>query len=458
MKNRWGVKQWKWMVYLTMALPYVIVYFHRVALSVVASNLTAEFQLSGVMIGLLASVYFYVYTCMQIPSGIMADYWGPRKTVTFGMMLAFVGSLLFALSPTPALLFISRFLISIGVSVIFIAILKIQTAWFMQSEFARVTGITVLIGNGGAVLAATPLALLVSLTNWRFAFVVMSLISLLAAGLSWFLTKNSPKEVGLEPPPGTMQEVPHQKTGRKEIGAALYQVVTNRWTLLLCLAFFSVFGSFLTFQGMWGVPYFMHVFHMPKEAAANLLLIASIGHMIGALSVGTISDKLGKRKPVYLGYLTLYTFSWALLTFYPLLGLSTALLYPLSFMIGFFASCFILTFAWAKEINDPTIPGIAMGATNMFGFLGAAIMQPLYGFILDQGWDGQMANGAPVYLAESYRLAFLISLGTLLVAIVAVYLMRETNNRNVFAEIRSNASTWITSPAKKWADSATRKL
>lgn len=69
-----------------------------------------------------------------------------------------------------------------------------------------------------------------------------------------------------------------------------------------------------------------------------------------------------------------------------------------------------------------------------------------------------MANGAPVYLAESYRLAFLISLGTLLIAIVAVYLMRETNNRNVFAEIRSNASTWITSPAKKWSGSATRKL
>lgn len=455
--KRMGVNQWKWIVYATLALPYVIVYFHRVALGVVASNLYVDFHMSGAMVGILAALYFYVYTFMQIPSGIMADYWGPRKTVTFGMGFAFIGSLLFALSPSTTLLFIGRFLVSMGVSVIFIAILKIQTAWFMQSEFARVTGMTVLIGNGGAVLAATPLAILVSLSDWRFAFIVMSIISLLSAVVAYLFTKNAPKEIGFAPLSGTLAEVTRKNADWREIGSSLIQVLTNRWSLLLCLAYFGLFGSFLTFQGIWGVPYFMHVFNLSKGTAANLLLTASIGHMIGALSIGLISDKLGKRKPAYLCSLMLFTASWALLTFYPNLGLPTLLLYPLSFMIGFFASCFILTYAWAKEINDPKIPGIAMGAANMFGFLGAAIMQPLYGLILDLGWDGRMVNGSPVYTAESYRFAFLISLGTLLVAIAAIFLMRETNNRNIYAEIRSLSSTWVLSPFKKLSGSLSRK-
>ncbi|CCQ97287.1 Major facilitator superfamily MFS_1 [[Clostridium] ultunense Esp] len=451
-KPKLGIDQWKWIVYGTLALPYLIVYFHRVALNVVASNLQRDFQMSGTMVGTLSAIYFYVYMLMQIPSGILADTWGPKKTVTFGMFSAFIGSLLFAIAPSPLFLFIGRFLVSLGVSVIFISILKIQNTWFRQREFARVTGITVLIGNAGAVLAATPLAILVSLVDWRFAFIVMGLVSLLAVGVTWIFMKNSPQEMGLPSPEGT-SAVEVKKESWGEVGSALRLVLSNRWSLILCLAYFGVFGSFLTFQSIWGVPYFMDVFQMDKESAATLLLITTIGHMTGSLTVGYFSDRLGRRKPAYLGCLGIFTTSWGILTFYPVLGLPLSLLYPLCFLIGFFASCFILTWVWAKEVNDPKIPGIAMGTANMAGFLGAALLQTLYGFILDRGWDGQLLNGSPVYTPESYRLAFLISLGTLLISMVAIFYMRETNNRNIFAEIRSLSSTWIGSSQRKWGES-----
>ncbi|MBE3553965.1 MAG: MFS transporter [Thermicanus sp.] len=96
-------------------------------------------------------------------------------------------------------------------------------------------------------------------------------------------------------------------------------------------------------------------------------------HMTGSLTVGYFSDRLGRRKPVYWGGLGIFTTSWGILTFSPALDLPLSLLYPLCFLIGFFASstCFIVTWVWAKEVNDPNIPGIAMGTANMAGFLGA---------------------------------------------------------------------------------------
>ena len=62
----------RWRVYLILVVSYMLVFFHRMAPAAVASDLTLAFQTTGVALGSLAAMYYYVYTAMQIPSGILA--------------------------------------------------------------------------------------------------------------------------------------------------------------------------------------------------------------------------------------------------------------------------------------------------------------------------------------------------------------------------------------------------
>ena len=68
--------RYRWFCYGMLLLTYIFVYFDSVAPAVVAPELMKEFGLYGGQLGILASMYFYPYGAMQIPSGILSDYLG----------------------------------------------------------------------------------------------------------------------------------------------------------------------------------------------------------------------------------------------------------------------------------------------------------------------------------------------------------------------------------------------
>ena len=105
---------------------FVLSFFHRTAPAAIAGELTQAFSISAAVLGTLAATYFYVYTLLQIPVGVLADTLGPRKLLAGGSAIAALGSLLFALAPAWELAAVGRTLVGIGVSVAFISILKVS--------------------------------------------------------------------------------------------------------------------------------------------------------------------------------------------------------------------------------------------------------------------------------------------------------------------------------------------
>ena len=78
----------RWRICAILVLSYMLVFFHRMAPAAVASDLMQAFQTTGAALGSLAAMYYYLYTAMQIPSGILADSLGPRISVTLGSLVA----------------------------------------------------------------------------------------------------------------------------------------------------------------------------------------------------------------------------------------------------------------------------------------------------------------------------------------------------------------------------------
>ena len=96
---------------------YVLSFFHRVAPAVIAPDLQAAFDVGAAQLGNLAATYFYVYTLMQIPTGVLVDTLGPRQVLFGGGLLAGAGAMLFGLAQGFEAAFLARALVGLGVSV-----------------------------------------------------------------------------------------------------------------------------------------------------------------------------------------------------------------------------------------------------------------------------------------------------------------------------------------------------
>jgi sugar phosphate permease len=416
-------KRMAWIIFAVLSLPYLLVYFQRVAPAVVADRLMADFNISGAVLGNLAAIYFYIYTVMQVPAGLLADSLGPKRTIALGSVISSVGSILFGFAPGITVAYLGRFLVGLGVSVIFVPILKIFTEWFEPRRFAAMSGLTLLVGNTGALLASTPLAFMANCLGWRMAFLIIGIVGLLAGFLSFALVRDRPAEMNLPAPKGAGGG--QNGTSFGEALNGLKSVMMNWKSWPPFFAFLGIYGTLMAFQGAWGGAYLMQNYGMTRiEAAVGILPIA-LGMMIGSPAVGYISDHLHRRKlPFFIAGL-IYLGVWASLRFWPGGKPAPALFSALFFVMGVSASGFILSWAMGKEVNPPSLSGSAMGFTNMGGFLGAAIMQPLFGFALDSKWDGVSLGGARIYPLEGYHLTFSIGLFSIGISLLSILLAKD---------------------------------
>jgi MFS family permease len=166
-----------WSVWGLGALLYLIGFYQRVAPAVMTDRLMADFALGAAALGNMSAFYFYSYVAMQIPTGIIADRWGPRRLLTLGAGVAAFGTALFSFAPTLFWANAGRLLIGASVAVAFVSMLKLATRWFKPSQFALASGIALFCGVVGGVVAGVPLRMLVESYGCLFATIRVSAVT-----------------------------------------------------------------------------------------------------------------------------------------------------------------------------------------------------------------------------------------------------------------------------------------
>jgi len=410
----------RWTAITIVGLAYVLAFFHRFAPATISSDLQQAFQTSGAALGGLAATYFYVYTVMQIPTGILADTLGPRRVVAIGGLIAGLGSVMFGMADTLTAASVGRLLVGLGVSVAFISMLKLNASWFHDRHFATVTGAAILLSNVGSLLAAAPLSWALDYISWRTVFVSVGVFSLVLAVLSWGLVRNNPGEVGLP----SLRELDGKDAHPPHEGHwydGLLVVMRNRATWPGLWVNMGLAGSLFAFAGLWAVPFLRDVYGMDRAAATNHTTLLLAGFAVGAFFTGTLSDRMGRRKPMMMAGALGYCLCWL-----PLLSgvaMSHSASHALFFVMGLCVSSFTLSWSCAKEVNPPALSGMAMSVVNVGAFLGTAIMQPLVGWAIDRAHAGAVA--APLGLSD-YRSGIAILAGFSVMAFVATFFVRET--------------------------------
>lgn len=418
------MRRLRWTSYTLVVVCYILAYFHRMAPAAIATDLQQSFHASGASLGALAAAYFYTYTVMQIPVGVMADTLGIRKIVALGAVLAGIGSLMFGMAETLTVATAGRVLIGLGVSAMFISLMKLNSVWFHDRHFGTVAGMSLMLGNMGSVLAATPLVWAVTHTSWRNVFTAVGIFSIVIAALVWLLVRNHPEEAGLP----SMRELEGKEAHQRHQGHwydGLRTVMKNRSSWPGFWPNLGVGGSLFAFAGLWGVPYLHDVYGMERSVAANHTMLLLFSFAVGALFLGTLSDRIGKRVPVIVGGIGVYVLCWLPIVFAWHMPISVS--YTIFALMGLGASGFTLTWASAKEVNPPALSGMATSVVNTGTFLGAAILQPLVGWVMDQGWSGSLVAGARVYSEHNYQTGLGIMFAFAVVGLIGALTIRETN-------------------------------
>jgi nitrate/nitrite transporter NarK len=412
-----------WSIWGLGALLYLIGFFQRVAPAAIADRLMIDFTLGGAALGHLAAFYFYSYVAMQIPTGIIADRWGPRRLLTAGAGVAALGTFLFAFAPTFFWANAGRLLIGASVAVAFVSMLKLATRWFPPDRFALASGVALFFGVVGGVVAGVPLRLLVEAFGWR---PVMSFAGVLTAVLAlaiWWFVRDDPVERGyLSHAPATAAASGHHAS----VWRGLLQVLSHANVWILLVVPIGVAGSVLAFAGLWGVPYLRQVYGLDTPAAAAITSALLVAWAVGGPVLGALSERLGRRKPLYVLTTAVALAGWSLAIHVPL---PVWALVGVLVVTGFACGNLIIGFAFAKESVPARLMGTVSGVCNMGPLMGGMFLQPGVGWILDRRWTGETADGVRIYAAEAYRDGFNLILAALAVSLLLILLARETHCR-----------------------------
>jgi predicted MFS family arabinose efflux permease len=400
---------------------YVLSFFQRFAPAGIAQDLAAAFQTSAASLGALAATYFWVYTVMQVPTGVLADTLGPRRVLFVGGLVAGGGSLLFGLAQGLDAALVGRTLIGLGVSVVFISMLKIIAVWYDERRFATMVGLSMLLGNLGSVLAGAPLSALAQATGWRSVFVAVGALSLILGTLCWLIVRDRPDGQARASGP---------RVDRTVVFGGLWSVLRNRATWPPAAVNLGLSGSFFAFGGLWATPYLMQVHGMSRALASAHLSVYFAAFALGCLFIGSLSDRIGRRKPVVLVSAHIYGLIW--LVWLANVRLPVTASFALFALMGVATASFTLTWACAKEVNPPHLSGMSTSATNMGGFLGAALLQPLVGWVMDLYWQGAVLDGVRQYSPETFRLGLALIAAAAWFGALVAWGIRETRCRNIW--------------------------
>ena len=406
-------------VFLVICLAYLFVTFHRVCPNIIAVDLSNELKMDAVTLGLMSSIFFFTFGLMQLPSGIMADSLGPRKTVPGFFALAGIASILFGLTDSVSVMLICRAVMGVGVSVIFVCGVKLLSNWFPPDKFASMNGLYLGMGGIGLILGSGPLAYLCKACGWRMSMVVTGVVTVVIAVLLFLFIFDKPEDKGYEP---------YQRTEPTKKGEAVrvmkenvLRIVSSAQFWFIAVWFCCHFSIHMSFGGVWGGPFLMDVHGLTRVEAGNILNMMGIGMLIGGPINGYLSDSVFHgRRPVMLLNSALMFATFCILSFWgdklPVWGL-----YLWFFCIAVFGmGALCAGFASMKDIFGAGATGASSGLLNAFPSFAVAIIQPLTGAILEY-----IGRGEHGFTAHAFSIAAVLYIGLAAIGFIAAFIAKE---------------------------------
>ena len=365
-----------WAIWAVALSVYLLAVFHRTSLGVAGLIAAERFHITAAQLATVLQLE--VYVAMQIHVGVLLDRFGSRRLMLVGLTLMTLGQAWFAIAGSYPVGLAARALLGAGDAMIFTSLLRLIALWFRVKQAPFVTQLSGMLGQLGAIAAATPLAAALAAYGWERSFGSAAALGVILGIALFLVVKDSPYR--------------GQAAGAVKIRAlarTLGEVWGNPGTRLgLWVHFTSQFGA-TVFTMLWGFPFLVRGQGLSSATAGWLLIIMTLTAMAAAPLIAAVTARLPyRRSQLVLGIVAAIIVVWAVVLAAVVV---TAIGGPGS-MVGF---------DLARTFHPAERLGRATGVINVGGFVASLLTMALIGIILDARAPGGPAD----YTLEDFRWA-----------------------------------------------------
>jgi ACS family glucarate transporter-like MFS transporter len=349
----------------------------RVSISAAKSPMSVDLGITDTAFGWVFGAFAVGYTLMMVPSGWLADRYGPRKTLALIVLLWSVLTAATGWVNGTAILLLVRFLFGLAEAGAFPGAARAISNWVPARERGLALGLLNTGSRLGAAFGLSAMSFCILKVGWRVSFMLLAAAGILWSALWFWWFRDRPLSSGSGQTIET--SVQRESPGRTLDGKSLLR--SKSVYIILFQYFASQFTFFICFS--WLLPYLETHYGLTVARAG---LYAAIPLLCGALAnwiSGTMVDaiyrrghwKRSRRLPAMCGFGLAFAAVLAA-AFVPSVGG-----FVLFFALATFGVDLTLSPSWTvcSDIGGRHV-GALSGAMNMMGSVssfGSAILFPI---------------------------------------------------------------------------------
>ena len=309
----------RWFLVFWLFILSAVSYLDRVNISIASGSIADAYHLSDVQLGKVFSAMLVGYALFQTVGGRLADRFGPRRVLAWGVAWWGLFTALTALVPSSIagalFIFVAiRFLLGAGEAVIYPSANQFVARWIPISERGIANGW--IFAGVGAGAGLTPLIITYIMVHygWRSSFWVCSIIGF-GAGAVWFLTA---RDTPGEHPGVSESELALIRSGLTQVDpkndpkglVSWVRVVKSKEVWAITVSYFC-YGYVAWIFFSWFYRYLAKVRGLDLKASAFYTMLPFLAMLVCCLLGGAINDRLTKWRGLRVGRSGLAAFSIA---------------------------------------------------------------------------------------------------------------------------------------------------
>jgi ACS family glucarate transporter-like MFS transporter len=298
----------RWRICLFLTLAVALNFLDRLNFSVAAKSLQEQFGISNNQLGLIFSAFGIGYALFQVPGGALGDLFGPRRVLTFTIVIWSACTSLTAWTSRASAFAAVRFLIGMAEAPALTNANRVVANWVPVSERARGNASFVMGVGLGGVFTPPLVAWMGAVWGWRWTFLICGLLGVvLAAG--WWLYSTEIPEQHPAVNAAELRLIQEGQHAQPKVRSVPWRAIFSSMNIWLVVISYLIMGYTTYVFYTWFYLYVVTVRHLrPIEAGvwsaapfAAFGVMSLAGGVVSDLVVSKFGRKWGRRLCVQLG-------------------------------------------------------------------------------------------------------------------------------------------------------------
>ncbi|QLK86774.1 MFS transporter [Staphylococcus sp. 17KM0847] len=381
----------RWMFAAMFFLIGVIAYMDRANISYIAVPMMEDLNLTKTQFGLLASLFSLGYALMQVPSGILAEKFGPKKMLTIALVWWSAFTIFTGLVKNHGLLYFVRFLFGVGEAPMYPSNAVFNTHWFSKNEKGRAASALLAGSYFGPVLAPFITVAIYTTFGWQAVFYIFGFIGFLIAILWAIIAKDLPEHHKMVNEAEKQFIMENRDVVSTDKSSAPWGTFFTRFSFYAIAAQYFIVQFVITLFLIWLPTYLMETFHIDNLTMSKIAGIPWFLMFILIMAGGAISDKIlsaGKSRFIARASIAIVGFIvfGISLNFAVMADTLVMNIFWMSLCLGGVGLSMVMSWASATDLGR-NFSGTVSGWMNLWGNIGAMLSPIIAGYLATiVGW------------------------------------------------------------------------